>query len=55
MKLLVDENLPQPLVDDLTDVFPNSVHVCSAGLGSTADAIIWEYAKGHGFTFLTKD
>ena len=55
MKLLVDENLPPRLVDDLTDLFPDSVHVCSAGLGSTADVIIWEYAKAHSFTFLTKD
>jgi predicted nuclease of predicted toxin-antitoxin system len=24
-------------------------------LGSTPDALIWEYAKEHGFAFLTKD
>lgn len=55
MKLLVDENLSPRLVEDLTDLFPDSAHVCSADLGSTADAIIWEYAKAHGFTFLTRD
>jgi predicted nuclease of predicted toxin-antitoxin system len=26
-----------------------------AGLGSTPDALIWEYAKVNGFAFLTKD
>ncbi len=55
MKLLVDENLPLRLVGDLADLFPDSTHVSSAGLGSTVDAIIWEYAKVHGFAFLTKD
>ena len=55
MKLLVDENLPQRLVHDLADLFPDSAHVSSVGLDSTPDAIIWEYARTHGFTFLTKD
>jgi hypothetical protein len=55
LKLLVDENLPPRLVHDLADLFPDSTHVSSVGLGSTPDAIIWEYAKTHGFTFLTKD
>ena len=55
MKLLVDENLPPRLVRELADLFPNSVHVGSAGLGSTPDAEIWDYAKAQGFTFLTKD
>ena len=29
--------------------------VSFAELGSTRDAVIWKYAKEHGFTFLTKD
>jgi predicted nuclease of predicted toxin-antitoxin system len=55
LKLLVDENLPPPLVHQLADLFPNSVHVSAAGLGSTPDADIWQFAEAHGFTFLTKD
>lgn len=55
MKLLVDENLPLRLVYDLADLFPDSAHVSTLGLDHTADAIIWEYAKAHEFTFLTKD
>ena len=27
----------------------------SAELGRAVDGVIWEYAKSHGFTFLTKD
>lgn len=55
MKLLVDENLPLRLARDLADLFPESIHVSSVGLGSTPDAVIWEYAKVNGFVFLTKD
>jgi predicted nuclease of predicted toxin-antitoxin system len=55
LKLLVDENLPPRLPHDLADLFPESIHVSMAGLGSTPDSDIWEYAKTHGFAFLTKD
>jgi predicted nuclease of predicted toxin-antitoxin system len=55
LKLLVDENLPPRLVYDLADLFPNSTHVSFSGLSASSDALIWEYAKRHGFAFLTKD
>jgi predicted nuclease of predicted toxin-antitoxin system len=55
LKLLVDENLPPRLADELADLFPESVHVSSVDLGSTPDEVIWEYAKAHGFVFVTKD
>ena len=55
MKLLVDENLPPQLARDLADLFPESIHVSQIDLGSTPDAIIWDYAKAHGFALLTKD
>ena len=55
MKLLVDENLPPRLVHDLDDLFPESAHVSSIGLGSTPNAVLWEHAKTYGFAFLTKD
>ncbi len=55
MKLLVDENLPPQLASDLADLFPESAHVSSVGLGGTCDSVIWEYSKMHGFAFLTKD
>jgi len=55
LKFLVDEKLPPRLVQDLADLFPDSIHVNSAGLESTPDQVIWEYAKANGFAFLTKD
>jgi predicted nuclease of predicted toxin-antitoxin system len=55
LRLLVDENLPPRLIRDLADLFPDSSHVSLIGLSSSADAKIWEQAKTHAFTFLTKD
>jgi len=55
LKLLVDENLAPKLAADLADLFPGSIHVTAANLGSTPDEAIWDYAKVHQFTFLTKD
>lgn len=30
-------------------------HVSLVGLTSTADEVVWQYAKAKGFTFVTKD
>jgi predicted nuclease of predicted toxin-antitoxin system len=51
LKLLVDENLAPGLAEQLADLFPGSVHVTAVGLGSTSDAVIWEYAGANQFTF----
>jgi predicted nuclease of predicted toxin-antitoxin system len=55
VKLLLDENLSPRLIEQLSDLYPGSVHVHQCGLGSTDDAAIWEYAKSNGFTIVSKD
>jgi len=56
MKLLLDQNLPRSLLRDLNDPFPGSEHVRNLGLDSgTSDGEIFEYAREHGFTILSKD
>jgi predicted nuclease of predicted toxin-antitoxin system len=55
MKLLFDENLSPKLVQALADIFPDSAHVDRIGLGGGADNDVWEYAKEHGFTLVSKD
>ena len=55
MKLLFDENLSPRLVEALADIYPGSSHVHTCGLGSAADEAIWEYAKDHSFTIVSKD
>jgi hypothetical protein len=53
LKLLVDENLAPGLAEQVADLFPGSVHVNAVGLGSTSDAVIWQYAGANQFTFLS--
>lgn len=55
MKLLFDQNLSPKLVARLTDLFPSSSHVQTAGLDCADDNQIWEYARRNGYAIVTKD
>ena len=55
MKLLFDENLAPDLAASLTPLYPGSAHVHALGLGSADDAVVWQYARDHGFTIVTRD
>ena len=55
MKLLFDQNLPPRLVDALASHYAESQHVSIAGLARAADIAIWDYAKDHGLTIVSKD
>ena len=55
MRLLFDEHLSQKLVDLLSDIFPDSIHVKDVNLISEDDRRIWEYAKQNQFVIVSKD
>ena len=55
MKLLFDHNLSPRLVARLSDLFPDATHVAPAGLDRASDEQVWQYARAHGFTIVTKD
>ena len=55
MKLLFDENLSPRLVAGLSDIFPGSVHVRDVGLARANDVAIWDYARDHNLTIVSKD
>lgn len=56
MKLLLfDQNLSPRLVERLADVYLESVHVFSLGLGDAMDLEIWQYAHDHDYMIVTKD
>jgi predicted nuclease of predicted toxin-antitoxin system len=55
MKLLFDENLSPKLPRLLAALFPDSVHVRDCGLHGFPDEEVWEYARRHGFTLVSKD
>ena len=55
MKLLLDQNISYRLIKKLDVQFPGSQHVNSVGLENKSDRLIWEFAKGEGFTIVTFD
>ena len=55
MKLLFDENLAPSLVLALADIFPQSEHAARIGLGAAPDREVWEYAREHHYTLVSKD
>lgn len=55
MKLLFDQNLSPKLVKLLADLFPDSVHVESAGFDHAGDEAVWEFARLNELAIVTKD
>jgi predicted nuclease of predicted toxin-antitoxin system len=55
VRLLFDHNLSPRLTDRLADTYPDSEHVRGAGLAAASDAAVWEYAKRHALTIVSKD
>ena len=55
MKLLLDENISDRIVNRIIDLYPDSDHVKTLALTNTDDGIIWEYAKANDFVIVSKD
>ena len=55
LKLLFDQNLAPRLVAELEHLFPGSQHVRAVGLSHADDLVVWEHAKRHGYTIVSKD
>jgi len=55
MKLLLDENLSDRIINRIIDLYPDSQHAKTLGLINTDDAIIWEFAKLNSFVIVSKD
>jgi predicted nuclease of predicted toxin-antitoxin system len=55
VKLLLDENLSDRIVARINNLFPDCTHVKAASLMQADDATIAEWARGHGFSVVSKD
>ena len=55
MRLLFDQNLSPRLPRKLARIFPDSVHIRDVELQRADDSDVWQYAREHGFTIVTKD
>lgn len=55
MRLLFDNNLSHRLIENLSDLFPESSQVMIEGLDDADDGIIWKFAQENEFVIVTKD
>ncbi len=55
MKLLFDENPSPRLVGRFATTFPECTHVDLGGLHGRSDREVWEHARTHGYTIVSKD
>jgi predicted nuclease of predicted toxin-antitoxin system len=55
VKFLLDENLAPKLCQHLRDALGEIVHVREIGLARADDALVWNHARQHGLTIITKD
>ncbi len=55
MRLLFDQNLSRYLCRRLQALYLDCLHVSDIGLASTQDNLVWEYAKSHRLTIVSKD
>jgi len=55
MKLLFDHNLSPRLVNQLSDLFPESTHLYTLGMDQANDREVWAYAQSHSFTIVTRN
>ena len=53
--LLFDENLSPHLPRLIVALFADGLHVRDVGLARADDSAVWEYARTHGVTIVTKD
>lgn len=54
VKLLVDENVSDGLIQQIADLFPGSAHIKSIGLQEAEDCTVWDWTKRHQFTIVSK-
>lgn len=54
-KILIDENLPKKLANQLIEISIEGAHVSEKGLVNNSDHKIWQYAKEYNYAILTKD
>ena len=55
MKLLIDQNISNRIINKISLKFPSSKHVSDVGLNNSEDSEIWQFAKNEHFIIVTFD
>tara|TARA_R110002050_G_scaffold300722_2_gene471883 strand:- start:23312 stop:23647 length:336 start_codon:yes stop_codon:yes gene_type:complete len=53
MKLLIDQNISNRIIESISDIFPGSAHVKEANLSDASDEEIRAYAYSNKFALVT--
>lgn len=53
VRFLLDENLPESLVQALAQCFPKALHVRTLGLAGATDLLLWDRAIAESCVFVT--
>ena len=55
VRLLLDENLSERLLQPLAEFFPGSEHIGNLAKAGTTDGLLWDLARAGGFILTTRD
>jgi predicted nuclease of predicted toxin-antitoxin system len=55
VRLLLDENLSERLLQPLGELFPGSEHIGNLAKAGTTDGLLWDLARTGGFILTTRD
>ena len=55
MKLLIDQNISHRIIDSISDIYPESVHLKDIHLLHNSDLELWEFALNNHYVLVTTD
>jgi hypothetical protein len=55
VRVLLDEQLSELLLQQMQDLWPDGRHIRQLGLGGAADRVVWQLAVDLGCVLVTKD
>ncbi len=55
MKILLDQNISYHTIKKLGNLFEEVAQIGRLGMAQTDDAMIWQYARTHGYVLVTFD
>ncbi len=55
MKLLFDQNISHRIINQLSDILPESRQIRQLGIENHSDKVIWNFAKANDYTIVTFD
>ncbi len=55
MKILLDQNISYKIIKKLNHLYEEITQIGRLGMAQTDDAMVWQYARTHGYMLVTYD